>query len=127
MTRRGHAYSPSGPMTRASTCWLPLRGGYVVGAENLCHQAIFMNHASGAVTPLNPEVVQVGDAVGQRAQWRGLLEGAVRPVGIVKVLVVPQHHHQVPLVPDQGSVQQLTSAAADPPFHDRIHSRRLNG
>jgi hypothetical protein len=40
-----------------------------------------MNHATCAVTPLNPEMVQVGDAVGQRAQWRGLLEGPVRPVG----------------------------------------------
>jgi hypothetical protein len=38
-----------------------------VGAENLRHQAILMNHAPGAVTPLNPETVQVGDAVGQRA------------------------------------------------------------
>jgi hypothetical protein len=62
--------------------------GGLVGAENLCHQAIFMNHTSGAVTLLNPDVVHVGDAVGQRAQWRGLLEGALRPVGIVKVFVV---------------------------------------
>jgi hypothetical protein len=28
-----------------------------VGAENLCHQAIFMNDASGAVTPLDPQMV----------------------------------------------------------------------
>ena len=35
-----------------------------VGAENLCHQAIFMNHAPCAVTPLDPELIQVGDAVG---------------------------------------------------------------
>ena len=35
-----------------------------VGAENLCHQAIFMNHAPCAVTPLNPELIQVGDAIG---------------------------------------------------------------
>jgi hypothetical protein len=32
-----------------------------------------------------------------------LPEGPVRPVGIVKVLVLAQHHHQVALVPDQGS------------------------
>ena len=55
-----------------------------------------MNHAPDAVASLNPELVQVGDAIGQRAQRRGLLEGPVRPVGIVKVLVLPQHHHQVP-------------------------------
>jgi hypothetical protein len=32
----------------------------------------------------------------------------------------------VPLIPHQGPVQQLAAAAADPPFHDRIHPRRLN-
>src|SRR5260370_30076078 len=83
-----------------------------------------MNHDPGAVTPLNPEMIQVGDTVGQRAQWRGLLESSVRPVGVVKVFVLPQHYHQVPLVPDQGSVQQLTSAAADPPLYDRIAPHR---
>ena len=36
----------------------------IVGAENLRHQAIFMNHAPHAVTPLNPELIQVGDAIG---------------------------------------------------------------
>ena len=35
-----------------------------VGADNLCHQAIFMNHAPCAVTPLDPELIQVCDAVG---------------------------------------------------------------
>ena len=39
-----------------------------MGAENLCHQAIFKNHASGAVAPLDAEVVQVGDAIWRRAQ-----------------------------------------------------------
>jgi hypothetical protein len=28
-----------------------------VGAENLCHQAIFMNHTSGAVAPPDAESV----------------------------------------------------------------------
>jgi len=31
-----------------------------------------MNHASGAVTPLDPELIQVGDTIGQRAARRGL-------------------------------------------------------
>lgn len=30
------------------------------------------------------------------------------------------------LVPDQGPIQQFPPAAADPLFHDRIHSRRLD-
>jgi hypothetical protein len=42
----------------------------LVSAENLCHQAIFMNHAPSAVTPLDPELIEVGDAIGQRAQRR---------------------------------------------------------
>jgi hypothetical protein len=97
------------------------------GCRNLCHQAIFMNHASGVVTPLDPELIQVGDAVGQRAQRRGLLESAVRPVGVIEVLLLAQDGHQVPLVPYQGPVEQLPPAAADPALHDRIHSSRLNG
>jgi hypothetical protein len=42
-----------------------------------------MNHASGTVAPLDPEVIQVGDAIGQPAQRRGLVQGSVRPVGVV--------------------------------------------
>jgi hypothetical protein len=47
-------------------------------------------------------------------QRRGLLQGSVRPVGVIEVLVLAQHGHQVPLVPDQGPVEQLAAAAADP-------------
>ena len=97
-----------------------------VGAENLCHQAIFLNQASGAVTPLNPELIQVSDTIGQRAQRRRLAEGSAGTVSVAGVLVLVQHDHQVPLVPDQGAVQRLPAAAADPPFHYRIHSRRLD-
>jgi hypothetical protein len=31
--------------------------GLPVGAENLWHQAVFMDHAPSAVTPLDPELV----------------------------------------------------------------------
>ena len=44
----------------------------VVRAENLCHQAIFMDDASGAVAPQDTEVVQVGNAIWHRhsgAAW----------------------------------------------------------
>jgi hypothetical protein len=47
------------------------------GAENLCHQAIFMNHGADAVTSLNPDPVKVGDVAGESAQRCGLLQGAV--------------------------------------------------
>ena len=42
-----------------------------------------MNHAPGAVAALDPELIEVGDSFGQRAQWRGLLQGPVGPVGVV--------------------------------------------
>ena len=41
-----------------------------------------MDQASCAATSLYAEMVQVGDAVGQRAQRRGLAEGAVGSVGV---------------------------------------------
>jgi len=86
-----------------------------------------VDDATRTVMPPDLEMIQVGDAGWQWPQWRGLVQGAVRPVGVAEVLVLPRHHHQVALVPDQGPVQQLTPAAANPPLHDRIHSRCLNG
>ena len=38
----------------------------VVGADNLCHQAIFVDYATRAVVPPDPEMIQVGDAI-----WQG--------------------------------------------------------
>jgi hypothetical protein len=86
----------------------PQGAGHAVGADNLCHQAIFVDHAASAVTPPDPDVVWVGDTVGQWAQWRCLPEGSVRPVGVTEVLVLAQDGHQVPLVPDQGPVEQFS-------------------
>ena len=60
---------PSGCASRTSAS----ASANTVGAENLCHQAILMNHATGAVTPEDADVVQVGDAIWQRAQRRGLV------------------------------------------------------
>jgi len=83
-----------------------------VGAENLSHQAIFVDDATRAVMPPDPEMIQVGDAFWQWPQWRGLVQGAVRPVRVVEVLVLPQHHHQVAQVPDQGlCVPRIASTA----------------
>jgi hypothetical protein len=96
-----------------------------LGAENLCHQAIFVNHASGAVAPPGAGVVRVGGAVWRRAERRGLVRGAVWPVGVVEVLVLARDGDQVALVPDQGPVQQLTPAVAGPAFRDRVRSRCL--
>ena len=50
-----------------------------VGAENLRHQVILVNHSSSAVAPEDPVVIQVRDAIGQRSQGRGLRQGATGP------------------------------------------------
>ena len=42
-----------------------------------------MDHASDAVAPPDADVVQVGDIIWQRAQRRGLVQGAVWPVRVV--------------------------------------------
>ena len=80
------------------------------GCRNLCHQVIFVSYAPARSTALDPEMVQVGDVVGQWAQRGGLSQGAVWPVGVAGVFVLSQDGHQVPLVPDQGPVQQLSPA-----------------
>jgi hypothetical protein len=58
-------------------------------AENLCHQAIFMNHDSSAITPPDAKRVRAG--------------------AYCKVLMLAQDAHRGALVPDQGPVQQLAS------------------
>jgi len=71
-----------------------------VGAENLCHQAIFMNHASGAVAPPDAEVVQVGDAIWQRAPRRGLVQGSVRQISFKPTS--RRSSHPLPSLPAAG-------------------------
>ena len=44
--------------------------GPPVDAENLCHQAILVDLASSNVAPLDPELIQVGDAVGHEYAQR---------------------------------------------------------
>ena len=87
-----------------------------------------MDDATRAVMPPDPEMCcRPGYVSSLRNATQHFTDPRRRPVGVVEVLVLPQHHHQVALVPDQGPVQQLTSAAANLPLHDRIHSRCLNG
>ncbi len=62
-----------------------------MGAENLRHQAIFADDATGAVTPPHLELIQIGDGIWQGTHRRGLVQGAVRPVGDVEVLLLAQH------------------------------------
>ena len=62
-----------------------------------------MDHASGAVTPLDAELVQARDAIWQRAERRGLVQGSVWPVRIVEILIFAQDcHHSTFVVMPRG-------------------------
>ena len=58
---------------------------------------------------------QFRDRCGQRAQWPGARDSLMWPVGVVELLELAQCVQQVPLVPDQGPVEQLASAGLHPP------------
>ena len=62
------------------------------------------------------------DGFGEGFQRCGCVQGAVRPVLIVVDLVRVQDPPQMGLVPDEGAVQELASASADPAFDDRVHA-----
>ena len=59
-----------------------------VGAENLCHQVIFVEDSASTVTPPDPEMIQISNVVGQGAERRGLVQGSVRPVRVAEVLIL---------------------------------------
>jgi hypothetical protein len=48
----------------------------------------------------------------------------VRPVLIVVGLVLAEGPSQMGLVPDEGAVQEFTTASADPAFDDRVRAWR---
>jgi hypothetical protein len=74
------------------------------------------------VTPLDPERIEIAHAIRQRAQRRGLVQGAMRWVlqkfsySRNTVIRCRQFHTTV-------RSTSLTAAAADTALHDRIHSR----
>ena len=65
-----------------------------------------MDHAARAVTALDLELVQAGDAAGAGEAARPA-SGSVRPVRVVEILVLPQDDHQMPLVPDLWGAKSL--------------------
>jgi hypothetical protein len=73
-------------------------------------QAIFVDRATGASAFSHALLVEV-DRSRQRFQRGGSVQGAVRPVQIVMGLVLAQDPPQMLLVPDEGTVQELTAAS----------------
>jgi hypothetical protein len=70
-----------------------------------------VDDATHSVMPPDPEMIQVGDIIWQGPQWRRLVQRTVRPVRIVEVLVLPQHHHQVALIPEPATTTPLTTGS----------------
>ena len=65
-------------------------------AGNLCHQLIFMNHASGAVAPPDTEVIQVGNAISRRANAAVKLASRSWSTNFTLMPASSKSHEQVP-------------------------------
>lgn len=89
-------------------------------------EGVFADHTAYSLVAVYPERVEIGDGRRERFEGRGLAEGAVRPVGVVMGPVSTQDLEQVALVPDQRLAAQFPAATPDPPFHDRVRSRRAD-
>jgi hypothetical protein len=59
---------------------------------------------------------RLGDERGQWAQWPGVDDSLVWPVGVAEVLELATCVEQGRLVPDQGPVEQFTAAGLHPAF-----------
>jgi len=72
-------------------------------------QAILVDQTTDASLPSDAVLLKI-DRVGQRFQRRRRVQGTVRPVLVMVVLVRAQDLPQMGLVPDEGAVQELASA-----------------
>jgi hypothetical protein len=88
-----------------------------------CDQAILVDQPTDTSLSSDAALTEI-DRLGQRFQRRGAAQGAVRPVLIVVDLVLAQDLPQMGLVPDEGAVQELAAASADPAFGDGVHAGR---
>jgi len=89
------------------------------------NQVILVDQTTDASLSSDAVLLKI-DRFGQRFQRRCRVQGTVRPVLIMVVLVVAQDLLQMALVPDKGAVQELASASPDPAFGNRVHAERLH-
>src|SRR5436309_2223139 len=113
----GHAVRPRSGGTCA--LYLPKRhpsssGGMVVLVQDAAESI-----SSSDVQP--GELAGVGDRFGQWFERPGVGDALVGTVLVVERLEFAQRVQQMPLVPDQCSVQQLAAAGPYPPLDDRVH------
>jgi hypothetical protein len=93
-----------------------LRPGRTCGAENLCHQVIFVEDAASAVTPLDPEMVQVAGASGPEHRVE---RGGEAGVPVMQHELHPrpgvlQVHEQVPCLLHHPGLDRMLGGAQNP-------------
>jgi hypothetical protein len=69
-----------------------------------------MDDSPETVVPTNVQArgaAHIGDRLRDRTKWRRLIHRLVRAVPVVVVLELPQRALEMPLVPDQGAIEQL--------------------
>ncbi len=59
-------------------------------------------------------------------QGGGGVEGSVGSVFVIERFELAQGMQEVCLIQDQGAVEELAAAGADPAFHDRVHARHAD-
>jgi hypothetical protein len=78
---------------------------------------VLVQHTAKAITSVDVqtgEPVRGGDRLGQRGEWPGVRDALMGRVRVVEDLVLAQRVQQMPLVPDQGAVQQFAAAGPHP-------------
>ncbi|MFF2502386.1 hypothetical protein ACFVTY_03185 [Streptomyces sp. NPDC058067] len=76
-----------------------------------------MQDATQAFTPSYVEagdLPRIGDRLWQEAQRAGIRNALMGSMGVVEVFELAQSLEQMPLVPDQGSIEELAPAGLPP-------------
>ena len=85
---------------------------------------VLVEDAAESISSSDGEVIPAAwfaDWLGKWAKGSCSVQGAVCPVVVVERFEFPQGSQEVGLVQDEGAVEQLGWAGADPAFYDRVH------
>jgi hypothetical protein len=99
-----------------------MKHNYPAGAENcvtLCDLGILTDQAAEPVPPQHPDIRPWNRWL-RAPGGRVLLQGPMRPVGVVVIDVLLEDEPQVPLAGDQHPVQAFAAGTAHPAFRDRV-------
>ncbi len=104
----------------AVTCFFSHQGGGSGG------DLVFVRESVEDLFPADPVLGEVDLRwPGGSLSRRELVQGTVRPRGVVVLKVFGQHQAQMVLVNDQQPVEEFPAQGTDDPFADRVRSRRL--